>query len=68
MPVHRLLYLVTEDWYFVSHRLPMARAAQQAGFEVHVGASVAAHGTVIAAEGFTLHAISWRRGSASPRA
>ena len=23
----RLLYLVTEDWYFCSHRLPMARAA-----------------------------------------
>ena len=23
-----LVYLVTEDWYFVSHRLPMALAAQ----------------------------------------
>jgi glycosyltransferase involved in cell wall biosynthesis len=68
MPVPRLLYLVTEDWYFVSHRLPMARAAQQAGFEVHVGASVAAHGAAIAAEGFILHPISWRRGSASPGA
>ena len=27
----RLLYLVTEDWYFVTHRLPMARAARDAG-------------------------------------
>jgi hypothetical protein len=25
-PPPRLIYLVTEDWYFVSHRLPMARA------------------------------------------
>ena len=26
-PARRIVYLVTEDWYFVSHRLPMARAA-----------------------------------------
>ena len=25
----RLVYLVTEDWYFLSHRLPMAKAAQR---------------------------------------
>ena len=25
-----LLYLVTEDWYFLSHRIPMALAAQRA--------------------------------------
>ena len=24
----RILYVVTEDWYFLSHRLPMARAAR----------------------------------------
>ena len=24
------MYLVTEDWYFLSHRLPMALAAQRA--------------------------------------
>jgi len=27
----RLLYVVTEDWAFLSHRLPMARAAVLAG-------------------------------------
>jgi hypothetical protein len=27
-PAPRLIYLVTEDWYFISHRLPMARAAR----------------------------------------
>lgn len=35
-PVPRLVYLVTEDWYFASHRLPLAVAAEQAGFEVTV--------------------------------
>jgi len=66
MRLPRLLFLVTEDWYFVSHRLPMARAAQAAGFEVHVVTRVDRHGPQIEAEGFHLHPLSWRRGSANP--
>jgi len=66
MPLPRLLYLVTEDWYFVSHRLPMARAARQAGFEVHVATRVVGHGEAIAREGFALHRLDWKRGSTSP--
>ncbi|HUK10594.1 MAG TPA: glycosyltransferase [Stellaceae bacterium] len=40
----KLLFLVTEDWYFWSHRLPMARAARDAGFEVAAATRVTAHG------------------------
>lgn len=32
----RLLFVVTEDWYFVSHRLELAIAAKRAGFDVTV--------------------------------
>lgn len=32
----KLLFVVTEDWYFVSHRLELAVAAQSAGFDVAV--------------------------------
>lgn len=32
----RILFLVTEDWFFVSHFLSVARAAIAAGFEVSV--------------------------------
>lgn len=32
----KLVFVVTEDWYFVSHRLPLAVAARKAGFEVTV--------------------------------
>ena len=63
----RLVYLVTEDWYFISHRLPMARAAQAAGFEVHVITRVNRHGDAITAAGFHLHPVHWRRGSFDPR-
>src|SRR5271163_4982254 len=64
----RLLYGVSEDWYFVSHRLPMARAARDAGFEVHVATRVKDHAAPIKAEGFILHPIPFARGRLSPRA
>jgi glycosyltransferase involved in cell wall biosynthesis len=61
-----LLYLVTEDWYFVSHRLPMARAAREAGFAVHVACRVDRHRGAIEAEGFTVHPLPWARESRGP--
>lgn len=62
----RLLYIVTEDWYFLSHRLPMARAARDAGFEVHVATNVADGRAAIEREGFVLHAVPFTRGRVSP--
>ncbi|MEA3021794.1 MAG: hypothetical protein QOK01_646 [Alphaproteobacteria bacterium] len=62
----RLLYVVTEDWFFLSHRLPMARAAQAAGFEVHVATNVADGAAAIAREGFVLHPVRFWRGRLSP--
>jgi glycosyltransferase involved in cell wall biosynthesis len=62
----RLLYVVTEDWFFLSHRLPMARAAQAAGFEVHVATNVADGAAAIAREGFVLHPVRFARGRLSP--
>lgn len=61
-----LIYLVTEDWYFMSHRLPMAREAQRAGYDVHVITQVKENGAAIEALGFHLHPIVWRRGSINP--
>ena len=61
-----LTYLVTEDWYFLSHRLPMAIAAQRAGYEVHVATHLNESAAEIEALGFRLHPLSWRRGSLNP--
>jgi glycosyltransferase involved in cell wall biosynthesis len=63
---HKILYLVSEDWYFVSHRLPMARAAQRAGYEVHVATRINDSSEQIKREGFNLHPIHWRRGNLNP--
>lgn len=62
----KLLYLVTEDWFFCSHFLPMARAAKQAGFDVSVATRVRDHGAAIEAEGFRLLPFATERRSLSP--
>jgi len=65
-PQRRLLYVVTEDFAFLLNRLPMARAAREAGFEVHVATRVDRGAEAIEAEGFVLHRIPFRRGGLSP--
>ncbi len=57
----KLLFLATEDWYFWTDRLPVARAARDAGFAVVVAARVRAHAEPILAEGFALRPLAWRR-------
>jgi glycosyltransferase involved in cell wall biosynthesis len=57
----KLLFLVTVDCYFCSHRLPVARAARDAGFAVAVATRVREHGEAIRAEGFSLRPLGWRR-------
>lgn len=36
----KLLFLVNVDWFFLSHRLPIALAALQAGYEVHIATRI----------------------------
>ena len=62
----KLIFFVTEDWYFLLHRLAMARAAQQAGFEVGVITKVTGQAGRIRDLGIALHPIKLRRGSLSP--
>src|SRR6202795_3878737 len=61
----KILYLVTEDWFFVSHFLPMAKVARDCGFEVVVATRVRDEGERLKAEGFSVIAIESKRGSAS---
>ena len=61
-----LLLLIAEDWYFWSHRLPLARAARQAGYQVVVVTRVRKLGRAIEAEGFDLVPLRLRRSGANP--
>ncbi|ODU99663.1 MAG: glycosyl transferase family 1 [Thiobacillus sp. SCN 63-57] len=62
----KLLYLVTEDWYFVSHRLPLAVAAQAAGFDVAVATREGRQADVIRSAGIRLIPFSQSRRSGNP--
>ena len=62
----RLVYVVTEDWYFWSHRLDLARAAREAGYEVIVATRVTDHGERIRDEGFQLEPLEMVRRSRNP--
>jgi len=64
-PAPRLIYVLTEDRNFLSHRLPMARAARVAGFEVHVAANVGDDASNIRDEGFILHPMRFAHGRVS---
>jgi glycosyltransferase involved in cell wall biosynthesis len=62
----KILYLVTEDWFFVSHFLPMARAAREAGLEVVVATRIHEKAGRIAAEGARVIALDVDRSSLGP--
>jgi glycosyltransferase involved in cell wall biosynthesis len=58
-----IVYFVSEDWYFCSHRLSIARKALAEGFKVVVVTRVSKHRDVIKSEGFELAPIEIKRGS-----
>ncbi|MBS3963676.1 MAG: glycosyltransferase family 4 protein [Methylomonas sp.] len=62
----KLLFLVTEDWYFCSHRMALAQAAQASGYAVSVLCRVKHHGDVIRDAGFELIDLPMRRGGLNP--
>ena len=64
----KLLFTVGDDEFFCSHRMPVARAARDAGFAVAVACPVATRGDTIRAEGMRVLPIPMKRGRISPLA
>ncbi|HXW27632.1 MAG TPA: glycosyltransferase, partial [Xanthobacteraceae bacterium] len=62
----KLLYIHSEDWAFCQHFLPMARAAQAAGFEVAVAVRVRDDADRLAAAGCRVVPLEAERRSLSP--
>lgn len=62
----RILYIVSEDWYFCSHRLPLAVAAMQRGHDVAVATRVHEHGATIMAAGLSLIPLKMVRRGKNP--
>lgn len=62
----RLMLVVTEDWYLWSHRIGLAVAARDAGYEVIVATRVGEHGHGIRSHGLDLVHVDFARGLLSP--
>ena len=62
----KLLFTVTEDWAFCSHRLPTAMAARDAGYDVVVAARMGEHQKRIEDMGFRTKAWGIKRESLNP--
>jgi glycosyltransferase involved in cell wall biosynthesis len=61
----KILFVVPDDWYFWSHRRPIASAALQNGYDVFVAARVDAFGEKIIEAGFRLIPLCLDRSSYS---
>jgi glycosyltransferase involved in cell wall biosynthesis len=68
IPTRNLVFVVTEDWFFASHFLPMARAAIAMGLAVTVVTRVRAHRAVIEATGARVVPLEAERASLNPMA
>ncbi|WP_245410852.1 glycosyltransferase family 4 protein [Microvirga flavescens] len=64
----KLVFVVTEDWFFASHFLPMARAARELGLDVCVVTRVRRHRDVIEATGARVIPLEAERRSLNPLA
>jgi glycosyltransferase involved in cell wall biosynthesis len=62
----KLLFVVNHVGYFLSHRLPIALAAQNAGFEVHIAAPEGSGKAALLGYEFTHHTWAMTRGGKNP--
>lgn len=66
MSARRLLFIINDAAFFISHRLPLAVAARENGFEVHVATPEATACVKIKNAGFVFHAIPLSRSGKNP--
>ncbi len=66
MSARRLLFIINDAAFFISHRLPLAIAARENGFEVHVATPEAKACIKIKNAGFIFHVIPLSRSGKNP--
>ena len=57
----KLLFVVNVDWFFLSHRLPIALEAQRHGFEVHIATGLTDKLDELRSHGLTVHVLALDR-------
>lgn len=62
----KIVFFITEDWAFLSHRLILARACRDIGWQVVIATHVTDRADFIQAEGFLLEPLPLERGGTNP--
>ncbi len=60
-PKKTILFFVNVDWFFLSHRLPIAIEALNQGYEVHVATSITDKWDELRSYGFIVHPVKMER-------
>ena len=62
----KLLFIVNVDWFFISHRLPIAKAAIDNGYEVHIATTITKFEKKLKKEGLMVHSLNFKRSGSNP--
>ncbi|MBB0996448.1 glycosyltransferase family 4 protein [Dietzia maris] len=62
----KLLLMVNVDWFFLSHRLAIAKGAVAAGWEVHLATTLTEDAEKLGGHGFVVHDVPIHRSSWNP--
>ena len=57
----KILFIVNVDWFFVSHRLPIAKECLKKGYEVHIATKFENYFDFLDNQGFILHRLKIKR-------
>lgn len=57
----KILFIVNVDWFFVSHRLPIAIKAKEQGYQVHIAARITNKLSLLKDYGFIIHPLNLHR-------
>jgi glycosyltransferase involved in cell wall biosynthesis len=57
----KILFIVNVDWFFVSHRLPIALSAIKEGYEVHIACDITDKGEYLTNLGLKVHPLPFSR-------
>ena len=60
-----IFFVVNADWFFLSHRLPIARKALEEGYSVHLATEITTRRKEIERYGIHIHEVKFKRSSTS---
>lgn len=61
----KILYFINVDWFFLSHRLPIALAAKENGYETHIATAITDKWDELSSHEFIIHPLPLARTKAS---